>query len=127
MLPRNFRTRLERLEARERDDAPPQLVLLNFRKPGGATAVRGPDGRRVWWNPPEGHKAGGFLDEIPAGKIFIIGTYTRGGPDAEPTAAVGPDGRLVWLDPPEGCKAGEPIEDSAMEMSGSEVVRARAA
>jgi hypothetical protein len=127
MLPRNFRMRVARLEARVGDDTAPQYVELNSQKPGGATSVRGPDGRRVWWNPPAGYKVGGFLDEIPLGKMFIVGVETRGGPDAEPTTAMGPNGRLVWLDPPEGCKAGEPIEDAAMDMSSSEIVRARAA
>jgi len=126
MINRNFYKRLERLETRAQDAIPPRFVVVNGGEPGGATSVRGPDGRPVWWNPPEGFKAGEPLDAISPCEVFIVVLQTRGGPDVTATTARGPDGRLVWLNPPEGCKAGEPIECTAMDRSSGEIVRLRA-
>jgi hypothetical protein len=125
MINRNLHKRLEKLEARAQDAIAPRFVVVNGRTPGGATCVRGPDGRQVWWNPPEGCKSGELLGGESSDGMFIVILGVRGGADAQPTTAMGPDGRLVWLDPPEGCKAGEPIECTAIEKSGGEIVRFR--
>jgi hypothetical protein len=125
MISRNLLKRLEQLENRAQDTITPPFVAVNSRAPGGATCVRGPDGRNVWWNPPEGCKTGEPLDGVSPDEMFIVVLGVRGGPDAEPTTAIGPEGRLVWLEPPEGCQVGEPIEYSASDQSGSEIVRAR--
>src|SRR5579872_2277719 len=115
MINRNLRKRLERLETRAEDAIAPRYVVVNSREPGGATCVRGPDGRPVWWNPPEGCKVGEPLDGVSSSGMYIVVLTLRGGPDAEPTTAIGPEGRLVWVNPPDGCQVGEPIEYSASD------------
>jgi hypothetical protein len=123
MINRNLSKRLERLETRAQDAIAPRFVVVNSRKPGGATCVRGPDGRQVWWNPPEGCKVGEPLDGVSPDGMFIVVLTFRGGRDAEPTTVVGRDGRLVWREPPEGCQVGEPIEITARDKSADEIVR----
>jgi hypothetical protein len=124
MINRNLYKRLERLEARVQDAIPPRHEVVNSQTPGGPTCVRGPDGRQVWWNPPEGCKSGEPLDGVSSEGMHIVVMGVRGGRDAAPTTAIGPDGQVVWLDPPEGCQAGEPIEHTAREKSASKIVRA---
>lgn len=113
MINRNLYRRLERLEASARAAIVPRFVLINGGTPGGLTCVRGPDGRFVWWNPPEGCKVGELLEDSynPQVEMRVILDVARNGGDRGPTTVKGPDGRLVWLEPPEGYRAGEPIED----------------
>jgi hypothetical protein len=127
MIKRDLYKRLERLETRAlvaADAAGIRLVFVNDGTPGGLTCVRGPDGRHVWWNPPEGCKVGDLLEDRdkPASRLFparvpcgmrVIFVAARDGREAGPTTVIGPDGRHVWREPPEGCKEGELIEDSA--------------
>jgi hypothetical protein len=117
MINRNFIKRLERLEnlaiaAGASDDC--RMVFVN----GGSlrpACVIGPDGRYVWWKPPEGFKAGELIEDrdTPEAPAMIIIGFADGDGGEGPTTVIGPDGRLVWLEPPEGCQEGEPIEDTA--------------
>ena len=125
MTNRNLYKRLERLEARALAVSAPdgfRLVMVNGGTPGGLTSVRGPDGRDVWWNPPEGCKVGELLENSDSpearslrgmvpDEMRIVFMAARDGREAGPTTSRGPDGRLVWLEPPEGSRVGEPIED----------------
>ena len=125
MINRNLYKRLERLEALAMaagvsDEH--RMVFVN----GGSlrpACVIGPDGRYVWWKPPEGCRVGELVEDrsppvrarssqagVP--DTIIIG-FVDGQGGKGPTTVIGPDGRLVWLEPPEGCQEGEPIEDSA--------------
>ena len=76
-----------------------RFVIVNGGEPGGLTCVWGPDGRHVWWNPPEGCKVRDLLEDTYSPcemRVVIIGA--RDGRDAGPTTVMGPDGRLVWLE-----------------------------
>jgi hypothetical protein len=125
MINKGLYKRLERLESRalSASGTVAPLEFINNGTPGGLKSVRGPDGRHVWWNPPEGCKVGELLEDgearqarslrgtVPHFRILLIDA--ENGKEVGPTTVAGPDDRLVWLEPPAGCKAGEPIEDSA--------------
>ena len=123
MISRNLYKRLERLEARALAASGRGGIRVAFVNSGSArpACVIGPDGRYVWWKPPEGCKVGKLVEDSdnPETGGFLTGAdrlllvqFVAPGRSAEPTTVMGPDGRLVWLEPPEGCKEGEPIEDS---------------
>jgi hypothetical protein len=123
MIKRSLYRRLERLEARVQADR----AVLRYRVlfvgggPAGELAtVIGPDGRMVWWNPPEGSEVGGLAHErsnFEDGLRHLEITFEG---KEVPTTVRGPDGRLVWAHPPVGGKEGEPIEDSREDQFSSE-------
>jgi hypothetical protein len=66
MTTTSYRKRLERLEAgilRRTPEKLPSFTVVNASGSGAPSSVIGPDGRDVWWNPPEGHKVGELLED----------------------------------------------------------------
>ena len=65
MTKKNPYRRIEQLEARAlaaaRITREIPIIVINEGKPGAVSCVKGPDGRDVWWNPPEGHQCGELL------------------------------------------------------------------